>query len=73
MWRDRLLSGLAACLAAAAPAQAYVAYVSNEKGNTITVIDTDKWAVTDTIRSGSARGIEFARGRQVRDGRGRRR
>ena len=43
MWRDRLLPGLAAWLAAAAPAQAYVAYVSNEKGNTVSVIDTDNW------------------------------
>src|SRR5258708_8255043 len=62
MWRDRLLPGLAAWLAAAAPAQAYVAYVSNEKGNTVSVIDTDKWAVTNTIKVGQRpRGIEFTR------------
>jgi YVTN family beta-propeller protein len=62
MWRDRLLPGLAAWLAAAAPAQAYVAYVSNEKGNTVSVIDTDNWTVTDTIKVGQRpRGIEFSR------------
>src|SRR5437899_8512529 len=62
MWRDRLLPGLAAWLAAIGPAQAYDAYVSNEKGNTVTVIDTDKWTVTDTIKVGQRpRGIEFTR------------
>src|SRR5437899_11860988 len=62
MWRDRLLPGLAAWLAAIGPAQAYDAYVSNEKGNTVTVIDTDKWTVTKTIKVGQRpRGIEFTR------------
>ena len=66
MWRDRLLPGLAAWLAVAAPAQAYVAYVSNEKGNTVSVIDTDSWTVTDTIKVGQRpRGIEFSRDGKV--------
>src|ERR1700757_1594719 len=66
MWRDRLLPGLAAWLAAAAPAQAYDAYVSNEKSNTVTVIDTDKWTVTNTIKVGQRpRGIEFTRDGKV--------
>ena len=50
------------CLAAASPARAYTAYVSNEKGNTVSVVDTDKWAVTATIKVGQRpRGIEFTR------------
>ena len=62
MWRNRLLSGLVAWLAAAAPAQAYDAYVSNEKSNTVSVIDTDSWTVTKTIKVGQRpRGIEFTR------------
>src|SRR5262249_60069333 len=32
-------------------ASAFTAYVSNEKSNTISVIDTDKFAVVKTIRS----------------------
>src|SRR6202035_249225 len=49
-------------LAAASPAWAYTAYVSHEKGNTVSVIDTDKWAVTATIKVGQRpRGIEFTR------------
>ena len=57
-----------------APAAAFIAYVSNEKSNTVSVIDTDKWAVTKTIKVGQRpRGIEFTQRRQVRDGRGRRR
>jgi YVTN family beta-propeller protein len=62
MRRYYLLSGLAVWLAAAAPAEGYVAYVSNEKGNTVSVIDTDNWTVTDTIKVGQRpRGIEFTR------------
>src|SRR6185437_12739335 len=49
-------------LSAASPVWAYTAYVSNEKGNTVSVIDTDKWAVTNTIKVGQRpRGIEFTR------------
>ena len=47
---------------AAAPARAYIAYVSNEKSNTVSVIDTDRWTVTNTIKVGQRpRGIEFTR------------
>ena len=62
MWRRCLLSGMAVWLAAAAPASAFIAYVSNEKSNTVSVIDTDKWTVTKTIKVGQRpRGIEFTR------------
>ena len=62
MWRRCLLSGMAAWLAAAAPAAAFIAYVSNEKSNTVSVIDTDNWTVTKTIKVGQRpRGIEFTR------------
>src|ERR1700751_4740276 len=62
MWPRYLLSGLALGLLAAAPARGYVAYVSNEKGNPVSVIDTDSWTVTDTIKVGQRpRGIEFTR------------
>src|SRR3977135_2388689 len=62
MWRRYLLSGIAAWLAMATPASAFIAYVSNEKGNTVSVIDTDKWVVTSTIKVGQRpRGIEFTR------------
>ncbi|RTM13632.1 MAG: hypothetical protein EKK33_10370, partial [Bradyrhizobiaceae bacterium] len=49
MWRVGLLSGLAL---AVAPAHAFIAYVSNEKSNTVSVIDTDSWTVTKTIKVG---------------------
>ena len=62
MWRWCLLSGIAVWLAAATPASAFIAYVSNEKSNTVSVIDTDKWTVTKTIKVGQRpRGIEFTR------------
>ena len=62
MWRRCLPFALAAGLAVPAPAAAYIAYVSNEKANTVSVIDTDKWAVTNTIKVGQRpRGIEFTR------------
>src|SRR6478735_10679747 len=62
MWRRCLLSGMAVWLAAGSPALAYIAYVSNEKSNTVSVIDTEKWAVTNTIKVGQRpRGIEFTR------------
>src|SRR5260370_42686016 len=60
--RRCLLAGTAAWLAAATPAAAFIAYVSNEKGNTVSVIDTDNWAVTKTIKVGQRpRGIDFTR------------
>ena len=61
----RLAAGLLAAallLAQASPAFAYVAFVSNEKGNTVSVIDTDTWTVTKTIKVGQRpRGIAFTR------------
>src|ERR1700755_2377234 len=62
MWRRCLLAGTAVWLAAGDPAWAFMAYVSNEKGNTVSVIDTDTWTVTNTIKVGQRpRGIEFTR------------
>src|SRR6202046_706555 len=60
--RGTLLTLSALWLAAARPAWARTAYISNEKGNTVSVIDTDKWTVTATIKVGQRpRGIEFTR------------
>src|SRR5216683_2986233 len=43
-------------------AGAFTAYVSNEKGNTVTVIDTDKMAAVKTIKVGQRpRGIELTK------------
>ena len=39
MWRRCLLSGMAAWLVTIAPASAFLAYVSNEKSNTVSGID----------------------------------
>src|SRR3984893_1303792 len=65
MWRRCLLPGMAVWLAATAPAEAFIAYVSNEKSNTVSVIDTDTWAVTKAIKVGQRpRGIEFTRDRK---------
>ena len=60
--RPTLLFATIVWLAATAPALAFLAYVSNEKSNTVSVIDTDKWAVIQTIKVGQRpRGIEFTR------------
>src|SRR6202051_5315606 len=41
---------------------AYLAYVSNEKGNSVSVIDTDKMEMIATIKTGQRpRGIEVSR------------
>jgi PQQ-dependent catabolism-associated beta-propeller protein len=57
-----LALGIAVWPLATAPAHAFTAYVSNEKGNTVSVIDTDKWVVTKTIKVGQRpRGIEFTK------------
>ena len=48
----RLLMGLALAAVAAQPAAAFLAYVSNEKSNTVSVIDTNKWEVVRTIKVG---------------------
>src|SRR2546423_15286072 len=62
MWRHFLVTGIAVWLAGPLPARAFVAYVSNEKSNTVSVIDTDSWTVTTTIKVGQRpRGIEFTR------------
>ena len=43
-----------------------MAYVSNEKSNTVSVIDTDKWQVVRTIKVGQRpRGIEITKDRQA--------
>src|SRR4051812_27648554 len=58
----RLLIGLAVTVVAARPAGAYLAYVSNEKSNTVSVIDTNKRAVVRTIKVGQRpRGIAFTK------------
>src|SRR4051795_7723570 len=62
MWRSGLYGASIIWLALTPPAWAFVAYVSNEKSNTVSVIDTEKWAVTSTIKVGQRpRGIEFTR------------
>jgi YVTN family beta-propeller protein len=44
------------------PARAFLAYVSNEKGNTVSVIDTEKMETIATIKTGQRpRGIEVSR------------
>ncbi len=60
------MRGLAfACILIAAiahPAAAYEAYVSNEKSNTVSVIDTDKLEVVKTIKVGQRpRGIAVSK------------
>jgi YVTN family beta-propeller protein len=54
---------LAACsFAATTPASAFLAYVSNERSNTISVVDTDKMETVATIKTGQRpRGIEVSR------------
>src|ERR1700759_1530422 len=50
---------LAGFLVSSGPAFAFLAYVSNEKGNSISVIDTDKMETVATIKTGQRpRGIE---------------
>ena len=62
MWRHLPLAALAVWIAVISPARAVMAYVSNEKSNTVSVIDTDSWTVTRTIKVGQRpRGIEFTR------------
>src|ERR1700755_2686408 len=44
------------------PAKAFTAYVSNEKSNTVSVIDTDKMETVRTIKVGQRpRGIELTK------------
>ncbi len=62
---NRLRSAGLACLMLAAqgagitPGLAYTAYVSNEKGNSISVVDTEAMKVTAVVKTGQRpRGIE---------------
>src|ERR1700687_3810567 len=61
MWRRTIL-GICLAFAPVVEAGAYKAYVSNEKGNTISVIDTTAWKVVDTIKVGQRpRGIALTK------------
>src|SRR5215813_483800 len=56
------LLGVAIFVLIGGQASAFTAYVSNEKSNTISVVDTDKLAVVKTIKVGQRpRGIELTR------------
>src|SRR5215469_13523117 len=60
--RRSCLLGLGMFALIGGQASAFTAYVSNEKSNTISVIDTDKFAVVKTIKVGHRpRGIELTR------------
>src|SRR5262249_11434727 len=57
-----LILGFVLALACAPAALAYTAYVSNEKGNTVTVIDTEKFEPVRTIKVGQRpRGIDLTK------------
>ena len=58
-----LILGAWLCAAAVVDeASAFTAYVSNERGNTVSVIDTNKWQVVKTIKVGQRpRGIAFTK------------
>ncbi|MFX4370039.1 hypothetical protein ABTA37_20115, partial [Acinetobacter baumannii] len=52
---------VAALAAMTAPSLAYTAYVSNEKGNSVSVVDTDTLKTIATIKTGERpRGIEVS-------------
>ncbi len=56
-----LALGVLAVAARLSPAAAFTAYVSNEKGNSISIIDTDKLEVTKTVKVGQRpRGIALS-------------
>src|SRR5258708_29390914 len=56
------LLGVGVSALVGAQASAFTAYVSNEKSNTITVVDTDKFTVLKTIKVGQRpRGIELTK------------
>src|SRR5947199_6317826 len=60
-WRASLL-GTCLLVLTQSETSAFTAYISNEKSNTISVIDTDKLAVVKTIKVGQRpRGIELTR------------
>src|SRR3984893_7949863 len=61
MWRG-CLPGTGLFILLYTHASAFTAYVSNEKSNTISVIDVDKFAVVKTIKVGQRpRGIELTK------------
>jgi len=61
IWRASLL-GTGLFILLGAQASAFTAYVSNEKSNTISVIDIDKFAVVRTIKVGQRpRGIDLTK------------
>src|SRR6476661_3148175 len=56
------LALLASLASVSAPAQAATAYITNEKGNSISVIDLDKLEVTHTVKVGQRpRGIALSK------------
>lgn len=61
-WITVLALALAGFVLSVDPARAFLAYVSNEKSNTVSVIDTDKMETIATIKTGQRpRGIEVSR------------
>ena len=53
---------LALFLGLASPANAYLAYISNEKGNSITIIDTETLQAIKTVKVGRRpRGVELTK------------
>jgi PQQ-dependent catabolism-associated beta-propeller protein len=61
MWRASLLGSLL-CVLLGGAANGFTAYVSNEKSNTVSVIDTDKFQVVKTIKVGQRpRGIALTK------------
>jgi PQQ-dependent catabolism-associated beta-propeller protein len=59
--RSAAATVVVAALIGAAPAGAHLLYVSNEKDNTVSVVDTETGAVVDTIKVGKRpRGIVFS-------------
>ena len=61
MWRQMMLGTFFAVMPVV-EAGAYTAYVSNEKGNSVSVIDTATWKVVETIKVGQRpRGITFTK------------
>ena len=56
------LLGVSVFVLVGTQASAFTAYVSNEKSNTVSVIDTDKFIVVNTIKVGQRpRGIELTK------------
>ena len=54
--------GIGLAMLFANSAEAFTAYVSNEKSNTVSKIDTDSWKVTKTIKVGQRpRGIAYTK------------